>query len=87
MPVKRAYHSGGTQRLVQPLLRLCKFSLCNNSLGRLAHDAEKASDFTRLVLNRGVRDVEVNVLRVAVPLDVEGAVLGEVSPTRCARCT
>ena len=61
----------------QPLLRLGQFSLCYNSLGRLTDNAEDALDLSRLVVNRRVRDVEINALRVAVPLDVEGAVLGE----------
>ena len=56
--------------------------LCNNSLSGLAHNAEDARDRARLVPNRGIGDVEVHVLWVTVPLDVEGAVLG-VSVVEC----
>ena len=49
----------------------------NNSLSSLADNEEDAPDLARLVPNRRVGDVEVHVLWVAVPLDVEGAVLSE----------
>ena len=51
--------------------------LRNNSLSRFAHNTEDAADLVRLVPNRRVGDVEVHVLWIAVPLDVEGTVFGE----------
>src|SRR3974390_1037119 len=77
MPVERAYHSGGTQGLGQPFLRLGQFSLCNNSLCRLADNAEDTADIARLVPNRRVGDIKIHVLRVAVALNIKRAILGE----------
>src|SRR6478609_3789940 len=53
--------------------------LSDNALSRLTHNAEDAVNLTGLVPNRRIGDVEVHILWVSVPLDVEGAVLGEHS--------
>src|SRR5262245_35152331 len=53
--------------------------LGNNSLSRLAHNAKDAPDLPRLVPNGRVGDVEKHVSRIAVPLDVERAILGKYS--------
>ena len=49
----------------------------NNARSRLAHNAEDARHPAYLVPNGRIGDVEVYVLRVAVPLDIERTVLSE----------
>src|SRR6476620_8647621 len=51
--------------------------LCDDTLGRLADYAENAADFACIVPNGRVGDVEKDILRITVPLDVKGPVLGE----------
>jgi hypothetical protein len=51
----------------------------DNALSRLAHNAEDTFNLAGFVPNRRIGDVEVHILRVAVPLDVERAILSEHS--------
>ena len=60
----------------QPRLALLQGVLCRDARRRLADDAEHGLHDARMVANGRVGDVEIDVFRKTVPLDVEAPVLG-----------
>ena len=70
------------KHLGQPFAVLKRSFLGENTLGRLADDAEDSADAAAFIWHGGIADVEVNGLRIAVPLDIKGTILGVDSLAR-----